>query len=968
MLGKDLDMTVTVTEEAKPKQIVINLVDDSDENQDDSMDESDENQIDSENNDIMCPYEKCEYKFSSERVLQLHISLLHEVQIKEEKENFASNDDDPKVNDIYIKEPKLEPNIEFDAENPNIDPGVIVLDPLDLENTDIESIENNYQVESENFLHDKKYTTEDTDIGSILNKNHELEEEKYSNDENHIEKVLTKQQCRKDFDNELVESDANFVSKYIPNTNTDQDISIDCLKIFNTTDKGEQLVEDNNYSNDENHIDKVLQRNEDFDINLVEADLNTVSKSIPKKNPNQDISIDMLESSEYNTYQEGSTNFIDVWCKRCEMMVNPNHRKLCEKFANLAVKDSRGETKCYFCDKRFKFKNKAYYHIKLKHFAKKVVIICKKLSDETLLKFKKIPVLTEKNNIDEFNGSFNPGSSITKTKKNVTLSLTGNDENTILPTEINETILEKPLKNKVHTAEKIEKLKIFVETFLESEKNITTYQKSDIENFQDYFFSAYKIMCEFCNYKYKSSNKHQDRTIHWIKVHFRQKLEDNFGNEFYPKCPFDDCNYQNAKKFSIITHVFQMHDLNQQYFSELKSELQDTGKIVIKNENCERKKYVKLRKFTNHVKEKEEFGSFNNTLLLETSSQKLVKNFKNVEQSDKIQLQVKHHKKRNYKCESCGRTFIKTKYLKRHISSIHEGQKTESETMKLANDKEKSKVTIFDCNLCKKSYLEKPKMIRHMNIVHKGLKEFFCKLCDKIYVRNHNFKYHFKKVHEGQKVFKCASCDNEFSQPNSLIEHMRISHGKKDEQLNKCEFCKKLFIRDTDLKRHIHSIHEGKKDYKCEVSSKSFSHGGDLKKHIHAVHEGNKNHKCESCGKSFSQVGDLIRHICMIHEGHKDFKCKACGKWFSVALHLRRHIYIVHKERKDYKCGTCGKSFSTVGNMRQHMHKIHESHRDYKYESCNKSFSETLKGLNSKGHKRHTNEVFKKCHKNWLKR
>ena len=30
MLGKDLDMTVTVKEEAKPKQIVINLHDDSD--------------------------------------------------------------------------------------------------------------------------------------------------------------------------------------------------------------------------------------------------------------------------------------------------------------------------------------------------------------------------------------------------------------------------------------------------------------------------------------------------------------------------------------------------------------------------------------------------------------------------------------------------------------------------------------------------------------------------------------------------------------------------------------------------------------------------------------------------------------------------------------------------------------------------------------------------------------------------
>ena len=85
---------------------------------------------------------------------------------------------------------------------------------------------------------------------------------------------------------------------------------------------------------------------------------------------------------------------LDELCTRCKMMVNPNHKKLCEKFYNLAVKNFRGETKCYFCDMKFKFKNKAYHHIKLKHFSKKVVIVCKKLSNETLDEFK-IPVELE---------------------------------------------------------------------------------------------------------------------------------------------------------------------------------------------------------------------------------------------------------------------------------------------------------------------------------------------------------------------------------------------------------------------------------------------------------------------------------------------------------------------------------------------------------------------------------------------
>ena len=50
------------------------------------------------------------------------------------------------------------------------------------------------------------------------------------------------------------------------------------------------------------------------------------------------------------------------------------------------------------------------------------------------------------------------------------------------------------------------------------------------------------------------------------------------------------------------------------------------------------------------------------------------------------------------------------------------------------------------------------------------------------------------------------------------------------------------------------------------VNLVSFSDAGDLKRHIHTVHEGHKDHKCEFCGKSFATAHSLKTHIITIHE------------------------------------------------------------------------------------------------------
>ena len=59
------------------------------------MFEYDETQIDSENDeDFACPFDTCDYKDSSLRILQLHVSVLHEtLDLKQEVLEHPKNDD-----------------------------------------------------------------------------------------------------------------------------------------------------------------------------------------------------------------------------------------------------------------------------------------------------------------------------------------------------------------------------------------------------------------------------------------------------------------------------------------------------------------------------------------------------------------------------------------------------------------------------------------------------------------------------------------------------------------------------------------------------------------------------------------------------------------------------------------------------------------------------------------------------------
>ena len=54
----------------------------------------------------------------------------------------------------------------------------------------------------------------------------------------------------------------------------------------------------------------------------------------------------------------------------------------------------------------------------------------------------------------------------------------------------------------------------------------------------------------------------------------------------------------------------------------------------------------------------------------------------------------------------------------------------------------------------------------------------------------------------------------------------------------KCEHCELKFKRDSDLKRHVTSLHSSSRSFQCPSCEKAFSRKDTLKRHLESIHTG----------------------------------------------------------------------------------------------------------------------------------
>ena len=370
----------------------------------------------------------------------------------------------------------------------------------------------------------------------------------------------------------------------------------------------------------------------------------------------------------------------------------------------------------------------------------------------------------------------------------------------------------------------------------------------------------------------------------------------------YFNCP--SCSYKNNLKQEFIDHALNFHPESSQYLNNIS----DGSMTDVQIPN-------------------------NGTKIIDFKSEN---NFSHggweikVEESEETTNNQNPENDTDYSYTQFEKVGLSQKDLNFHYTSEYEDFKVFNKSSNGRKD--------FKCESCEKSFSEGQTLRRHIRRIHEGHKDYECESCGKSFSAGHALKKHIYTIHEGHKDYKCDYCGKAFPESAHLKKHMRQTHeGHKD---FKCDSCDKAFTQAHSLRRHILTYHEGRKDFKCEFCGKLFTGAAYMKKHVRLnLCGGNKNLtkmtqvaeriKCEKCNKVFSIDYYNRKHILKSCQPKSDkdlpCQCHVCGKELPNKIKLRRHVSYEHVQSAEkHVCKICGKIFNSRPSIKYHVRHVHE--------------------------------------------
>lgn len=191
-----------------------------------------------------------------------------------------------------------------------------------------------------------------------------------------------------------------------------------------------------------------------------------------------------------------------------------------------------------------------------------------------------------------------------------------------------------------------------------------------------------------------------------------------------------------------------------------------------------------------------------------------------------------------------------------------------------------------------------------MAYVHRKT-SYACEDCGKCFSLS-GYRYHRLTAHSGQesrKRFECAICRKKFVQNKLLKKHM-VSHTEETRS-HACPYCSANFKRKDHLNRHITDLHSLVTDKLFECSEPGcqarFQSAGRLKQHL-KLHQDNGVYPCHNCGKKIMRKKNLNIHMLTCHgpawtdskmcqaASEAPLKCLACDFTYIHPSQLEAHL------------------------------------------------------------------------------
>ncbi|XP_016959541.1 zinc finger protein OZF isoform X2 [Drosophila biarmipes] len=237
------------------------------------------------------------------------------------------------------------------------------------------------------------------------------------------------------------------------------------------------------------------------------------------------------------------------------------------------------------------------------------------------------------------------------------------------------------------------------------------------------------------------------------------------------------------------------------------------------------------------------------------------------------------------------------------------------------------------CSHCSKEFGGKTDLQRHM-LIHSDERPHKCKECGKSYRQAVNLKNHITTAHEHRKQFACSQCPKSFALKERLRLHMRLHSGEKPYP---CALCDKKFARGGQLQQHMVSHHKTSiQQFNCTKCSASFSTNANLRVHMER-HEQGMEHRCGICESQFANELALRAHINQEHHKLTQLECEICHKLIEpdedLATHMQKHAAV-----KTHVCEVCNTYFTQKSQYNVHM-RMHTGERPYQCRICHQTFA-----------------------------